>query len=151
MTDADHIRLEPITAQNFYKVIELKVGDGQENFVASNVKSIAESRVYPYLEPFAVYAGDEVIGFTMPGRDPENGKYYIVRLMIDARYQGKGYGKAAMQKAIEHLKSKPDCTEIHLSFVPGNPAEKLYSNLGFERTGETDESGEIIMRLSFHQ
>jgi hypothetical protein len=41
-----------------------------------------------------------------------------------------------------------DCQEVFLSFVPENVgAEKLYSGLGFEQTGESDEDGEIIMRF----
>ncbi len=142
------IRLEEVTPQNFWQCINLKVADEQANFVAPNVRSIAESKVYPFLVPLAVYNGDEVVGFTLSGRYPDSGKYYIVRLMIDASHQGKGYGRAMTQKLIERMRRQPDCRDIYLSFVPGNEvAETLYRSLGFERTGETDEFGEIIMRL----
>lgn len=150
MNGAANIRLAEITPENFNAVVKLKVGDGQEIFVAPNVYSIAESKVYPYLEPFAVYAENELVGFTMPGRDPDTGKYHIVRVMIDAVHQGKGYGKAAMLKVIEHLSNEPECSEIYLSFVPGNPAEKLYSSIGFELTGEI-EDGEAVMCLKLNK
>ena len=142
------ISLREIDARNFHQCIKLKVTDDQKKFVAENAVSIAESKVFPYLVPFAVYAEDELVGFAMYGRDTDTGNFWLVRLMIDARYQGKGYGKAATRAVIEKLNEEFDCREVYLSFVPANAgAEKMYSGLGFERTGETDEDGEIIMRF----
>jgi len=142
------ISLREIDSDNFHQCLKLKVADGQENFVADNAVSVAESKIYPYLVPLAVYSENEMVGFAMYGRDPETGNFWLVRLMIDAEYQGKGYGKSATQAVIEKLNKEFGCQEIFLSFVPENfRAEKLYLSLGFERTGETDESGEIIMRF----
>ena len=75
----------------------------------------------------------------------------MVRLMVDARKQGRGIGRAATMKVLEELKSRGDCDSVYLSFVPGNEgAEALYSSVGFEKTGEIDDaSGEILMRYSF--
>lgn len=141
------ISLREIDAENFHQCLKLKVADGQKNFVADNAVSIAESKIYPYLVPFAVYAEEKIVGFVMYGRDTDTGNFWLVRLMIDAQYQGKGYGKLATLAVIEKLNKEFDCREVYLSFVPENlKAEKMYSSLGFERTGETDDSGEIIMR-----
>ncbi len=126
----------------------MTVADGQEKFVASNVMSIAQSKIYPYLIPLAIYFGDEIVGFLMYERDPETEQFWLARLMISAHEQGKGYAKSAVRVLVEKLSSLPDCAEIFLSFVPENVgAEKLYLNLGFEKTGETSEDGETIMRL----
>lgn len=142
------VTLRPVDENNYRRVIALDVDPGQERFVARNVNSIAESKVYPYLIPAAVYSDDELVGFALYGRDPETGKYWIVRLMVDAAHQGKGYGRAAVLALIEELRAKPECGEIYLSLVPGNEAaEGLYQNVGFERTGEIAD-GEIVMRYS---
>jgi diamine N-acetyltransferase len=144
------ILLKEITRDNFSECINLKTAEGQERFVAPNVRSIAESKVEPYLVPLAVYQNDKMVGFTLYGRDPEDGSYHIVRLMIDAKYQGKGFAKEAMRELIKQLKEMPDCREVFLSYVPGNlAAERLYLGLGFQKTGKVDEDGEIIMRFSF--
>ena len=91
---------------------------------------------------------ETMVGFAMYGRSPKDGRYFVVRLMIDARYIGKGYGKATMRALVDRMRRLPDCDEIYLSYVPGNvAAETLYLNLGFEKTGEIDEDGEIYMRL----
>ena len=141
------VELREIDVKNFWHVIQLNVCEGQQGFVAPNVRSIAECVVYPYLVPNAIYSGEDLVGFALYGRDPENSSYWIVRLMIAAAYQGKGLGKAATFALIAKMKTLPECSEIFLSFVPANAgAEALYRTVGFEPTGETDDSGEIIMR-----
>jgi diamine N-acetyltransferase len=140
------IELRPIDEENFRPVVRLEVAPDQSTFVATNVFSIAESKVCPYLEPWAVYSGDELVGFTLYGRDPETGKYWIVRLMIAADQQGKGYGRAVLDEIAERMRQLPDCDEIYLSCVPANTlAEGLYRRFGFEPTGEIDD-GEIVMK-----
>ena len=142
-----NVSLREITPQNFKECINLKVADDQKKFVASNVVSIAQSKIYPTHMPFAIYADDEMVGFAMYGLDTDDDKYYLGRLMIDENHQGKGFGKAATLKIIEQMKEINGCEEIYLSFVPENiGAEKLYSSVGFERTGALNE-GEVVMRL----
>ena len=127
-------------------VSNLKVADAQKTFVAPNVMSIAQSKIYPTNLPFAVYNDDEMVGFVLYGFDTEDEKFYLGRLMIDEKFQGKGYGRAATLEVIKELKKIEDCREIYLSFAPENTnAEKLYESIGFERTGELNGS-EIVMR-----
>lgn len=140
------VSLREITPENFKECINLKVADDQKTFVAPNVTSIAQSKIYPTIEPFAVYDDDEMVGFVMFGYDTEDERYFLVRLMIDEKFQGRGFGKAATLAVIEKLKLTEDCNELYLSFVPENTnAERLYKSVGFERTGEISE-GEIVMR-----
>ena len=141
-----NVTLREITPENFKDCINLKVADQQKTFVAPNVTSIAQSKIYPTVEPFAVYADDELVGFVMFGLDLDDNRYYLVRLMIDEKFQGRGYGKSATLAVIEKMKRVDDCNEIYLSFVPENTgAQRLYESVGFERTGEISE-GEIVMR-----
>jgi diamine N-acetyltransferase len=142
------IVLRQIDERNFRQCVDLKVGDGQEGFVASNLMSIAESKIYPYLLPLAAYDREDLIGFAMYGCDPETGSHWIVRVMIDRAHQGKGYGRALTLALIEKIRQMPGVDEIFLSIVPGNePAAKLYRSVGFEPTGRTSAGGETIMRL----
>lgn len=142
-----NVSLREITPKNFKECINLKVSDEQTTFVASNVVSIAQSKIYPTVNPMAVYADDEMVGFVLFGLDEDDGRYYLVRLMIDEKYQGKGYGRAAVLAVIEKMRETEECRELYLSFVPENTsAEALYKSIGFERTGEISE-GEIVMRF----
>lgn len=145
------VSLREIDQNNFRQCIKLKIAAGQEEFVASNVGSIAESKVYPHLVPQAVYKDETLVGFAMYGRDPADQTYWIVRLMIDEQFQGKGYGKSTTLALIEKIKNLPDAREIFLSFVPANTsAEKLYASVGFERTDRI-EHNEIVMRLALKE
>jgi diamine N-acetyltransferase len=145
-----NIELRDITRDNFRKCIDLKVAEHQTRFVATNVMSIAQSKVMPELIPLGVYDGDELVGFVLHG--PDAGKWWLVRLMVGEAQQGKGYGKAAIRALVERLGHEaPEYRALYLSFVPGNErAERLYREMGFEPTGEVDE-GEIVVRLAFDQ
>jgi RimJ/RimL family protein N-acetyltransferase len=142
------VELRKIDRTNFEDCIRLKVADSQQNFVASNIYSLAQAWLHHETAyPFAIYADGEIVGFVMMGYDPDNNSYIVWRFMIDARYQNKGYGKAALQLSIDFLRDRFDVKEIFLSFAPGNDvAEKMYSGAGFRRTGELD-GDEIVMRL----
>jgi len=142
------ITLSPLVKDNWIECIGLKVRPEQQDFVATNLYSIAQSKADQSLIPMAIYNSEVMVGFTMYGRDPEDGRYWIVRLMIDERYQGNGYGKQAMYKVIALLKQEEDCTDIYLSHKPDNIyADTLYRKLGFKNTGEI-VGGEVIKRLS---
>ena len=67
--------------------------------------------------PFGIYAGDKLVGFMMVGHDIFRNKelhpkcswfikdsYIIWRLMIDKKYQNKGYGKEAVKEAYKNTK-----------------------------------------------
>jgi diamine N-acetyltransferase len=147
--EAGMVELRKIDENNFRECLDLKVFDGQANFVATNEFSLAQAWVfYDKAFPFAIYADDQMVGFVMMGYDSDKKAYNIWRFMIDARFQNKGYGKAALQLSIDYLIKEYDVNEIYLSFEPENIiAEKLYSSYGFVKTGEVDY-GELVMRLA---
>ena len=145
------IDLRPITRDNWRESIRLAVKNDQREYVAPNLYSIAEARFYPTFEPLAIYDGDTMVGFTMYGQDETTGAWWIIRLMVDARYQGRGFGRAAMLALIDRLVAQTGCNEIWISFAPGNSgAARLYTSLGFEETGLI-EDGEVVYRLSVPQ
>jgi diamine N-acetyltransferase len=141
------ITLRPVTRANFSAVIALTVTPEQVAFVASNLYSLAEATVEPTWTPLAIYAGDELVGFAMFGRDDETGRWWLMRYMIDAQLQGKGYGTAALPVLIDLMVERHGCDEIFLDYSPGNDvAERLYARMGFVPTGEV-KGGEIEARL----
>ena len=154
------ISLREITENNFDECIALSVDEGQEEFVAKNVTSLAQAWLYQSrARPFAIYNNEEMVGFMMLDIDDDGDgsqkTCYLWRLMMDKKHQAKGYGKAAMLNAISYVKSTYPATQMKTSIVPGNVhAEKLYKQLGFVPTGELtgqdgDDDREIIMALKF--
>lgn len=142
------IELKEIDIDNYRRAVLLELKEGQDKFVASNVYSIAQSKFYPSWKPTGIFANDEMVGFLMYGKDEEiDDSIWIIRLMIAARFQGKGYGRAAMNALIEHIKNNYDNEEIFVAFVPGNEtAMNLYKSIGFEDTGRIEE-GEHVYQL----
>jgi diamine N-acetyltransferase len=134
------IRFRPITRDNWAECGGLRVHPEQEGFVASNLFSLAEVHFYPQLIPQAIYDGDQMVGFLLYGYDEKEDSYWVVRLMIDQKYQGKGYGRAAMQHLLALLRAIPGCKRIRISYEPHNAgARQLYLSLGFVETGEVLE------------
>jgi diamine N-acetyltransferase len=141
------VTLRPITRDNLWAVVDLKLHPGQEQFVEDNVASIANAYVEPTFVPLGVYAGDELVGFAMYGQHPETGAWWMIRLMIDRAQQGKGYGRAAMEAVIAMMTERVGCAEIVTSFNPANAvAASLYASLGFVPTGEIEDD-EPLLRL----
>src|SRR5215208_8485144 len=141
------ITFRPVTRANFSAVVELTVMPEQEDFVSSNLYSIAEAYLEPTWTPLAIYAGYDLVGFAMFGCDDASGNWWIMRIMIDAQHQGKGYGTAALPLLIDLMVERHGCGEIFLGYAPDNDvAGRLYARMGFAPTGEMVES-EIVARL----
>lgn len=144
------ITLRPITRENFDECVGLRISDDQAGLIASNVHSIAESAIDPSLVPRAIYAGETMVGFAMYDRqpDPRDGRYWIHRLMIDERYQGKGYGRAGLLAMMQAMLAQPGCDEIMIGHYPHNVvARKLYESAGFVELGPAPWGGEVIARF----
>jgi diamine N-acetyltransferase len=147
VADGAVVELREVTKDDVRAVCILHVAPAQRGFVAPNAVSFAEAMFEPRAWFRAVVADDVPVGFVMVSVDEATPEYYLWRFMIDARYQGRGYGRAAIQRLIEHVRSLPNATELLVSYVPepGGP-EPFYRGLGFEPTGEMDDD-EVIARL----
>jgi diamine N-acetyltransferase len=172
----ENITLEKITCKNYIKVIwGLKASRRQKNFVASNNNSLAEAYVAitngGVALPFAICKNKKPIGFLMIGyglaedddllkEDPAfveiaKKSYSIWRFMIDKHYQGKGYGRKAMQLALDYIRTFPcgKADTCWLSYEPENEvAKKLYASFGFIEQpqfykGEEGEEIPAILKL----
>lgn len=151
------LSVQPVNINNWRELAKLKVRDDQTHFVAANVWSIAESQ-FGYddpedghwdMAPYGIYDGDLPVGFLMLGYNltDSNVQGYIIRLMVDEQYQGKGYGKSAMDWILEHYRNDERIRRIGISYEPHNDvARKLYASLGFVETGEIDH-GEVVAEL----
>jgi diamine N-acetyltransferase len=151
------IALRPVDQGNYRACIDLAVDPRQVRFVASNVQSLADAYVWRGdAEPYAVYAYDEVVGFALLYPLVDGEPVYplpadaavrglvLVRLMVDARFQGRGYGREALEAIAEIARGRRLGT-LRLSVVPENGrALEFYRRNGFVETGEVEE-GELVM------
>lgn len=144
------IRLMEVNQGNWEKCIQLKPKREQKTFIASNLYSIAESKFLPDFMIRAIYDDEIVVGFAMYGKDPDDGNYWIYRLMIDERFQGCGYGKEALLLIIQDIKSMPDRTDvILLGCNPDNDGARVFfSKAGFKEVGLAPW-GEMLAKYNF--
>jgi diamine N-acetyltransferase len=143
------VSLREVTKETVRAITALKVGPGQDRFVAPNAVSIAQAYLSRDVAWFrAIYVGDEPAGFVMLDDDVAKQSYYLWRYMIDQRFQRRGVGRRALELVIDYVRTRPGATALLTSVVPGdgNPGP-FYERMGFAYTGE-EEDGELVMRLN---
>lgn len=143
------VRLAEIDRYNYLSILDLAVSAEQRDFVASNTYSLAQAYAQPECVPLALYVENRPVGFTMYCLDRDDHEYWIYRLMIDQRHQGRGYGREAMLLLIDHIRSiaEEDNRYLFISFEPKNKiARQLYESLGFLPDGRVTY-GEVVYRL----
>lgn len=142
------IHLEPVTPDNWRERLEVR--PDQEKFVASKTTILARAWAYrdSRSRAFMIYHDGTPVGLAMyhDYEDPEEGEfcYDFDQLLIDARYQGMGYGTEAVQKILALMEAEGKYDKVVVCCVEGNDdARRLYEKFGFRKTLEED--GEIIM------
>lgn len=142
------VRLEPVTQENVRAVCDLRMAPAQESFVTPNAVSLAEAYVYPEAWCHAVYAGNDLVGSVMLHDAPTGPGYMLWRLMIDARFQGHGFGRQVVELVAEHTRTRPGATVLKVGAHRGEGGPGLfYESLGFRRTGEVIEDDEDVLAL----
>ena len=140
--------VRPVTKDNWQELANLKVREDQKHFVASNLRSIAEAQ-FGYddpqdghwdMHPFGIYnAQGAPVGFLMYCDNFASPRMqaFIIRLMVDEKRQGQGYGRFGMNWMLECFRSNNQIRDVGISYEPDNEVGRnLYASLGFVETGE---------------
>jgi diamine N-acetyltransferase len=152
------VTLREITDDNRAAVEALSITEEQDQYVAGVAESLVEAAELPDARPWyrAVYADDEPVGFVMISDgilvdNPEYvGPYYLWRLLVDRRFQGRGYGTAALDLVVEHVRTRPDARVLLTSHVVGPTSPvSFYLQYGFRLTGDVHE-GEPLLELALY-
>jgi histidinol dehydrogenase len=143
--------VRPVDAANLASVMKLDVAAGQRRFVAAVPVSLAQVAYEPAGRAVAMFDGEEAVGMMLLydarlDKDQPAEQLYVWRLLVDARCQGRGYGRLAIQWVIDEAR-RQGLQSVGLSHrdLPGSPAG-FYAKLGFAYTGEVDD-GELKMVL----
>lgn len=144
------ICLRALTTSNWFQCTQLEVTDEQKQlFPAPVVYWIAESKFVKDYEPLAIYDDEELVGFIVYCNTPDHdGNYWIPALMIDAKFQRKGYARAAMIELINYMRTNYGCDRLMIGHRPNNiAAGRLYNSLGFMKVSEELVDGEVVRLL----
>ena len=139
--------------------LQLRTAPGQERFVSSVEQSFADAIEHPEAcaRYWAVYDGDEAVGFTMISdnvpretleADPTLvGPYFLWRLLIDERQQRRGYGTATLDAVVAYVRGRPNADALLTSAGQGEGSpQPFYERYGFVPTGDIVED-EVVLRL----
>lgn len=145
------IYFKKIDETNYEECATLKVHEQQEAYVAPNWFSLLEVH-YEEGErhPLAIYDGETMVGFLMYVFYPADEDYHldswwVERLMIDQRYQNKGYGQEALTQFTDFFKKEYNNSPLRIATEPENKvAIQVYEKVGFAQTGEF-AAGEMVL------
>jgi diamine N-acetyltransferase len=147
------VSLRPIDEGNREAVEALRTSEAQEQFVSTVVDSLAEAKeeadgraLY-----WAVYDDETPVGFVMISEEVGSSEYipnFLWKLLIDERYQGRGYGSATLDLIVERLRGRPGVDVLWTSAGRGEGSPiPFYERYGFEQTGEVVFDDEMLLRL----
>ncbi len=139
----NRVRIKPMQteADQIYAAYECQLPEEQQDFV--NPAWFSIGRAYLFRDdnyPCIIYNEQMApIGFINLCKWLGEGDAYSWSYFIDERYQGRGYGKAAAQAAIQILKAADPGKPIKLATEKCNGrAQRLYASLGFRQLLELD-------------
>lgn len=148
------LKLIEVNEENWLDFRRLSVRDDQKGFLDSPVGILARGYLYRHDRASVIGIADDdtAVGIALVrDLDEEPACYDLQQFMIDARFQGKGYGTAALRLILSALEKerKYDCAEV---CVKKNDAAALrvYEKVGFVDTGYIDEEAPDCLNLMYH-
>jgi diamine N-acetyltransferase len=145
------VSLRPITDANRATVEALAVTPNQRRFVSGVRESLLEASQEPDARAlyWAIYAEETPVGFVMIADEvgsPDYVAHYLWKLLVDERYQRRGFGTAALDLVAKYFRNR-GVAAMWTSAVPGEGSPiAFYERYGFERTGDL-HGDEIMLRL----
>jgi diamine N-acetyltransferase len=150
-----------VTEDDDEAVMGLRRGPGQERYLGRMIShfedAITDAKACPRMWSVHDAETGQLVGFVMisdgipqdvlDADDDLVGPYYLWRLLIDHRFQGRGYGAATIGAVVAYVRSRPNAAALLTSCKAGEGSpQPFYLHYGFEKTGEV-KWGEDILRL----
>ena len=137
--------LELYNERNAWDTMQLKLAEDQKEFVID----VKTTLCWAYSEPdekkvYVLMEGYRAIGMMMLAIDPKKHIYAIDILIVDERYQKRGYGKIMLEEGLKILKEAGAKKFDIIVNRFNKPAYRLYIGLGFKET----DIYEVGVRLS---
>ena len=147
--------LRPLTEENRPALEALRVATAQRAFASSVTDSLAEAERYADANPlvFGLYDRETPVGFVMIADevdDPDYIAHFLWKLLIDERFQRRGFGTAALDFVAAYFRSKGVPTMWTSAGEGEGSPIPFYERYGFVRDGvheDDDGSREIMLRL----
>ena len=132
--------LRPYSQQNAWNAMALSVNDAQQSFVLDAKSSLCYALAKPRVrKSYVLMEGRRAIGLLVLLIDKKKADYCLDIVLVDRRYQNRGFGRIMLSKGLEILKQS-GARKIEIGVNRFNlAAQKLYFSLGFERAAVYEE------------
>lgn len=126
--------LQPYSQRNAWHAMTLAVDESQQSFVLDAKSSLCYALAKPMVRrPYVLMEGRRAVGLMVLLIDGKKSDYCVDILLVDRKYQKRGFGRIMLSRGLEILKQK-GATRIEIGVNRYNiAAQKLYFSLGFER------------------
>ncbi|MBQ4423366.1 MAG: GNAT family N-acetyltransferase [Clostridia bacterium] len=137
------IRLTNVTEENRAEAEALSVREDQKGFLAPASGILARESVYRDCggRVFVIEDDGTVVGLALVREfTDEPLGYDLQQFMIDARYQGRGFGSAALSRILDALRNEGHYDHVEVCVKKADTAAiRLYEKHGFVDSGYVDE------------
>ena len=149
------LKLTEVTEANWQEVASLSVRENQKHFLAPAIGILARGYVYRNCNArvYVIENDGTAVGVALVREfTDEPLGYDLQQFMIDRRFQGKGYGSAALGMILDELRREAHFDHVEVCVKKDDmEAIRLYEKYGFADSGFVDEdvpdSLNLICRL----
>ena len=147
MTFPENTKMVKLDKKNFWSALDISIKPEQNKFVLNAKSSVAMGLFYKEQKVYVQMEGDIVVGLLVLEIDKKKENYYINVVIIDKKFQNKGFGKLMVKWAVEKLKEE-GATSLKIGVNRENiAAKKVYMNAGFEPKSVYGGGMELEMKL----
>ena len=147
------ICLADVNENNFEALRRLDVAPEQRRFLDSPLGILARGYVYrsSRARVIGIAEGETVIGVALvKDLDEEPACYDLQQFMIDRRFQGRGYGAAALGLLLDRLRQEKKYADVEVCVHRENDAAlALFEGAGFVDTGYVDPDVSDCLNLMY--
>lgn len=141
----NEITLADVTRENWRELCALNPGEEGLKYTGSNSWNLLWSHYEPQWIVKGIALDGQLIGCARFGPSLELPGIELIHFMIDERFQGRGFGRAALCAVAAEMFRRFGVAEIYLSVDPENArAKHVYEAVGFFATGEKDKHEDVF-------
>jgi diamine N-acetyltransferase len=142
------VSLSPVDKRNWYECASLELPPYQSKYLAPNALTIAESKFETHYVLRAILNHGKVVGMLTYCQEidvPRPELYWLFRIMVDNKEQGKGIGRQAIILACKEMELLGAKIIQTMHKADNKVASSLYRSLGFRQIGMLDD-GDVLMQ-----
>ena len=139
------VLLEEVNSSNYQECKKIKISPKQEKYLPKGFVSLSNSQLKEHrYESYLIYNEEIVVGFVLVQVDKKGEYFNILLIVIDEKYQDKGFYKETLLVSINYLISQ-GAPKVGISYPAGDAKlESLYKSVGFV-PANLEKDGRVYM------